>query len=62
MEVRAMTVRVWARLASLTVFFCAFASAGAAQQLALSGTVRDTTGVVPGATVTLSSGGKEVSR
>jgi TonB-dependent siderophore receptor len=61
MEVRAMTVRVWARLASLTVFFCAFASAGAAQQLALSGTVRDTTGVVPGATVTLSSGGKEVS-
>ena len=33
----------------------------AAQQLSLSGTVRDATGVVPGATVVLSSGGNELS-
>ncbi|HVH27191.1 MAG TPA: TonB-dependent receptor [Vicinamibacterales bacterium] len=32
-----------------------------AQQLTLSGTVRDTSGVVPGATVVLSAGGNEVS-
>ncbi len=32
-----------------------------AQQLSLSGTVRDTTGVVPGATVVLSSGGNQLS-
>ena len=33
----------------------------AAQQLSLSGTVRDATGVVPGTTVILSSGGNELS-
>ena len=38
-----------------------FAGESAAQQLSLSGTVRDTTGVVPEATVILSSGGKELS-
>jgi iron complex outermembrane receptor protein len=32
-----------------------------AQQLSLSGTVRDTSGVVPGATVVLNSGGNQVS-
>jgi iron complex outermembrane receptor protein len=38
-----------------------FASASAAQQISLSGTVRDTTGAVPGATVTLTSAGSELS-
>ena len=56
-----MRLRVCARLALLTVALCVFASASAAQQLSLSGTVRDTTGVVPGATVTLTSGGNQVS-
>jgi iron complex outermembrane receptor protein len=37
------------------------ASESAAQQLSLSGTVRDATGVIPGATVVLSSGGTEVA-
>jgi iron complex outermembrane receptor protein len=37
------------------------ASLASAQQLSLSGTVRDTSGVVPGATVILSSGGNQVS-
>jgi iron complex outermembrane receptor protein len=39
----------------------ACASEGAAQQLSLSGTVRDNAGVIPGASVVLSSGGKEIS-
>jgi len=38
-----------------------FAGESTAQQFSLSGTVQDTTGVVPDAAVTLSSGGKEVS-
>ncbi len=40
--------------------FC-FPAESQAQQLSLSGTVRDTTGVVPGATVVLSAGGKQLS-
>jgi len=38
-----------------------FATQSAAQQLSLSGTVRDNAGVIPGATVVLSSGGSQVS-
>ena len=38
-----------------------FAGKSAAQQFSMSGTVKDSTGVVPDATVTLSSAGKEVS-
>jgi iron complex outermembrane receptor protein len=38
-----------------------FPLVSSAQQLTLSGTVRDTSGVVPGATVVLSAGGNEVS-
>ena len=41
------------------VFICA--SESAAQQLSLSGTVRDANGVVPGATVTLATGGAQVA-
>jgi iron complex outermembrane receptor protein len=41
------------------VFVCA--SEGAAQQLSLAGTVRDSSGVVPGATVTLASAGTQVA-
>ena len=37
------------------------ATESAAQQLTLLGTVRDSTGVVPGATVTLSSAGAQVA-
>ena len=40
---------------------CGLASTSAAQQLTLNGTVRDTTGVVPGALVTLASGGTEIA-
>ena len=50
-----------ARLFWLITILFAFASQGAAQQLSLSGTVRDTTGVIPGATVTLSSGGNRLA-
>jgi len=49
------------RLAVLTLALCGWASLAAAQQLSLSGTVRDTTGVVPGATVTLASRGAEIA-
>lgn len=45
-------------LISALVFFPAESPA---QQLSLSGTVRDTSGVVPGATVALSSGGNQLS-
>src|SRR5688572_19151648 len=41
------------------LFVCA--SESAAQQLTLSGTVRDSTGAVPGATVTLTSAGAQVA-
>ena len=52
-----MGVRLCARFALLMMVLCGFASASAAQQLSLSGTVRDAAGVVPGAMVTLASGG-----
>jgi iron complex outermembrane receptor protein len=55
-----MKPRVALQLGWLLVLVLLFASEGAAQQLSLSGTVRDTTGVVPDATVTLSSGGTEI--
>jgi iron complex outermembrane receptor protein len=38
-----------------------FAAAAEAQQLSLNGIVRDSTGVIPGATVVLSSGGNQIS-
>ncbi len=47
------------RLAVLFAALCVCAAPGAAQPLSVSGTVRDTTGVVPGATVTLAAGGTE---
>ena len=50
-----------ARLAWLLMTVCVFASESTAQQLALAGTVRDATGVVPGATVTLLSGDNQVA-
>jgi TonB-dependent siderophore receptor len=56
-----MGVRACARLALLTLALCGMATVAAAQQLSLVGTVRDTTGVVPGATVTLASGGAAVA-
>ena len=43
-----------ARVILLCLALCAVAVESAAQQLSLSGTVRDSTGVVPGATVVLS--------
>jgi iron complex outermembrane receptor protein len=52
-----MRVRHCVRFVLILVFLCGLASASGAQQLSLEGTVRDTTGVVPGATVTLGSGG-----
>ena len=53
-------VRTRARVALLVMMVCAFVSSAAAQQLSLSGAVRDATGVVPGATVTLGLAGAEV--
>jgi len=57
-----MKAQVRARfiLALLTALFVC-ASESAAQQLTLSGTVRDSTGAVPGATVTLASAGAQVA-
>ena len=52
-----MTALLRARLAVLILLLFGFVSEGAAQQLSLSGTIRDNTGVIPGATVVLSSGG-----
>jgi iron complex outermembrane recepter protein len=43
------------------IILCAFVTESAAQQLSLSGTVRDNAGVIPGANVVLSSGGSQVS-
>jgi iron complex outermembrane receptor protein len=56
-----MKLRVFV-LCAVTVglLFC-FSIDGVAQNLSLSGTVRDTTGVVPGATVMLNSAGRETS-
>ena len=45
----------------LLVALCVCASDSSAQQLSLSGTVRDSSGVVPGATVTLASAGAQVA-
>ena len=45
----------------MLMVLCVGASESAAQQLTLSGTVRDSTGVVPGATVTLSSAGAQIA-
>ena len=45
----------------LFVILCLCASDSVAQQLSLSGTVRDSSGVVPGATVTVSSAGTRVA-
>ena len=50
-----------ARLALLLFVVLAGASESSAQQLAVSGTVRDNTGVIPGATVVLSSGGNQIA-
>ena len=50
-----------ARAALLISALFLFPAESPAQQLSLSGTVRDTSGVVPGATVVLSSGGNQVS-
>src|SRR5688572_30801496 len=48
------------RFAWTLVLTFVMASAAFAQQLSLSGTVRDTTGAVPGATVTLASAGAQI--
>ena len=56
-----MTALCRARLAVAMIVLLASASESAAQQLSLSGTVRDNTGVIPGATVVLSAGGKQIS-
>src|SRR5688572_29995733 len=61
MEVRSMGVRFCTRLILLVAVLGAFAPAAMAQQISLSGTVRDSTGVVPGAMVTLQSGGTEIA-
>ena len=50
-----------ARFALPIIILCAFASESAAQQLSLSGTVRDNAGVIPGATVVLNSAGAQVA-
>jgi outer membrane receptor for ferric coprogen and ferric-rhodotorulic acid len=50
-----------ARLAILIATLFVVTSGIAAQQLSLSGTVRDSTGVIPGATVTLSAGGVQTA-
>ena len=56
-----MTALFRARVVLLISALVFFPTESPAQQLSLSGTVRDTTGVVPGATVVLSSGGNQVS-
>lgn len=56
-----MKLRAFAACVVLSVGLFPFSIESAAQQFSLSGTVRDTTGVVPGAVVTLSFAGKETS-
>src|SRR5262245_46348545 len=46
----------------LVVALLGLSSDGAAQQRSIAGTVTDSSGVIPGATVVLSSGSNEVSR
>jgi len=52
-----MKAIIGARSALMLAILLVCASEGATQQLSLSGTVRDTTGVVPGVTVTLTRSG-----
>jgi iron complex outermembrane recepter protein len=61
MEVQGMKALFRARFALPIIILCAFASESAAQQLSLSGTVRDNAGVIPGATVVLNSAGAQVA-
>lgn len=56
-----MTALFRARAVLLISALVLFPTEIPAQQLSLSGTVRDTSGVVPGATVVLGSGGKQLS-
>lgn len=56
-----LTERFGSRAVLLTIIIILFTGLGLAQQSSLSGTVRDTTGVIAGATVVLSSGGKQLS-
>ena len=49
------------RFILFVALLCACVRAAEAQQLSLSGTVRDSAGVVPGAMVTLASGGSEIA-
>lgn len=56
-----MTALLRARAVFLIGALVCFPTEGPAQQLSLSGTVRDTSGVVPGATVVLISGGNQLS-
>ena len=49
-----------ARCVLPVIILFAFVAESAAQQLSLSGTVRDNAGVIPGATVVVSSGGSQV--
>ena len=56
-----MRALVRARFVLPFIILGAFVTDSAAQQLSLSGTVRDNAGVIPGATVVLSSGGSQVS-
>ncbi len=56
-----MRALIRARFVLPVIILCAFVTESAAQQLSLSGTVRDNAGVIPGATVVLSSGGGQVS-
>jgi TonB-dependent siderophore receptor len=60
MEVQGMRALLRARFVLPVIILCAFVTESAAQQLSLSGTVRDNAGVIPGATVVLSSGGAQV--
>jgi hypothetical protein len=61
MEVQGMKALLRARFVLPVIILCAFVAESAAQQLALSGTVRDNAGVIPGATVVLTSGGSQVA-
>jgi TonB-dependent siderophore receptor len=61
MEVRGMSVLIRVTLAVAFVSLFALLPEAAAQQLSLSGTVRDDAGVIPGATVTLASGETQVA-
>ena len=55
-----MRALLCARCVLPVIILFAFVAESAAQQLSLSGTVRDNAGVIPGATVVVSSGGSQV--